>query len=107
MRFLLHGLGLGLGLSLAACAPAYSHTASTTFASTYSCPLDRETVVPTAPPAEIAADPARTSVWHAHHHAFTVTGCGHTQQLDCYVSGGDAINPWVECNPAWLATWGM
>ena len=87
-------------LFLAACAPEYSHTAATTFASTYACPLDRETVAAAPPPAEIAADPARVAVWREHHHVFTVSGCGHTQELECYVSGGEATNPWVDCNAA-------
>jgi hypothetical protein len=87
----------------AGCAPPYSHTAATTFASAYSCPVERETIAATPPPAELAADPARVNVWREHHHAYTVTGCGHTQQLECYVSGGDATTPWVDCNAVFLA----
>jgi len=93
---------LALVALLAGCAPAYAHTAATTFSSTYACPLERETVAPAAPPAEVAGDPDRVKVWNAHHHAFDVTGCGHTQQLECYVSGGDASNPWVDCTAASL-----
>ena len=85
-------------VALAACAPAYSHTAATTFAAANSCPLDRETIAHTPPPADIATDPDRVKVWNEHHHDYTVTGCGTTQQFECAVSGGDAINPWVDCN---------
>jgi len=81
-----------------ACAPAYSHTAATTFSSASSCPVDRETVAPDPPPAEIAADPERAKVWSENHHVYTVTGCGTTQRFECYVSGGDAMFPWVDCN---------
>jgi len=87
-------------LFLAACAPAFSHTAATTFASTYACPLERQTVARVPPPADIAADPARAKLWSEHHHIYTVSGCGTTQRLECYVSGGDAMSPWVDCNPA-------
>jgi hypothetical protein len=86
-------------LATAACTPAYSHTAASTFASAYSCPLERETVVQVQPPADIAADPERAKVWNEHHHIYAVTGCGTTQRFECYVSGGDAMNPWVDCNP--------
>jgi len=93
MRFVL----VVVVVALAACAPAYSHTAATTFASATSCPVDRETVAHDPPPAEIAADPERAKVWNENHHVYTVTGCGTTQRFECYVSGGDAIAPWVDC----------
>jgi hypothetical protein len=88
-----------LAAALSACAPGFSEEAATTFASAYSCPLDRETVVHVQPPAEIAADPDRAKVWNEHHHIYTVTGCGATQRFECYVAGGDATNPRVDCNP--------
>jgi hypothetical protein len=75
---------LCLCLLLAACAPAYSTTASTTFASTYSCPAERQTVTRQPPPADIASDPDRLEMWTKNNHTYDVTGCGHTAALECY-----------------------
>jgi hypothetical protein len=86
-----------LCLLLAACAPAYTTTATKTFTSTYSCPAERQTITREAPPADIAKDPERAAVWNDEHHIFDVSGCGHTAAFECYVSGGEATNPWVDC----------
>lgn len=90
---------LGLCLLLAACAPAYSTTATTTFAQTFSCPAERQTITREPPPSEIASDAERTKLWNRDHHIYDVAGCGHTTALECYVSGGEATNPDVTCMP--------
>jgi hypothetical protein len=88
-----------LAAALSACAPSFSEEAATTFASEYSCPLQRETIVHGEPPAEIAADPERAKVWNEHHHMYTVSGCGATQRFACNVIGGDVTNQQVACSP--------
>jgi hypothetical protein len=88
---------LCLCLLLAACAPEYSTTASTTFASAYSCPVERQTVTRTAPPTDIAKDPDRLEMWTKNNHTYEVAGCGRTATLECY---NDPHNPnLADCTP--------
>ncbi len=57
------------------------------------CPVDRIVaypVNPTLPPAEVAADPARLSMWQARYSGLTyyrLEGCGHVQVYRCYWGG--------------------
>ena len=88
-----------LAAALSACAPTFSQEAASTFASEYSCPVDRQTIVRDHPPADIAADPERAKVWTDNHHTYTVTGCGATQRFACNVIGGDVTNEQVACSP--------
>jgi hypothetical protein len=89
---------LCLCILLAACAPAYSTTASTTFASTYSCPVERQTITRQAPPADIANDPDRLAMWNESNHTYEVAGCGRTATLECAVTGDNLGHTWVDCN---------
>jgi hypothetical protein len=85
---------------LSGCASAGS--ARRYFSSLYSCPVDRVTVEKRkhtryperAPPAEIANDPERATMWRAEeikrnaavegYPYYVVTGCGQTRMYLCY-----------------------
>jgi hypothetical protein len=95
------------------------------FETKFSCPTDRvelkrrsdlEAAQPTAsatPPDEVKADPGRYEKWKADqeksrllarasasdHQKFEVTGCGHTQVVDCrpHHAHGAVYPDWADC----------
>jgi len=98
-----------VSLLLASCA-TYEGTARSAFVHDASCPADRVTVARAqlpAPPADVAADPARLALWKDDaekraEHRIVVTGCGQERRYDCdrqSASDGTSTATWVECAP--------